>query len=77
MLTSKRIISEPPEELQEDPCKPIKKLRGLVPGAGFTEQAKSLLPHCTTAEDQVQTAYQIAREWDPPIPDCVSKFYAS
>ena len=75
MLTSKHIIIEPPEELEEDMCRPIKKLKGLVQGPAITEQAQSLMSFCTSVEDQLCTAYEIAREWQTPILECVSNFY--
>ena len=37
MLTSKHIVSEPPESLKEKLRRPIKKLKGLVEGAALTE----------------------------------------
>lgn len=74
LLTRIQIMTEPPEELDEDLCAPIKKLKGLSQGAAFFEQAESLMSSCTTVEEQVATAYQLAREWDFPVLDCVSKF---
>lgn len=71
-LTKKHIRPEPPEELEENLCRPIKKLNGLVQSAMLTEQVQSLLTFCPSVEDKVCTAYQMAREWAPPIPDCVS-----
>ena len=70
-------MTEPPEELDEDLCAPIKKLKGLSQGAAFSEQAESLMSSCTTVEEQVATAYQLAKEWDFPVLDCVSKFYGA
>ena len=35
-LTSKHIIREPPADLEEKFCRPIKKLKGLVQGAALT-----------------------------------------
>ena len=77
MLTSMHMIDEPPEDLEEDLSQPIKKLKGLVQGAGFTEQAQSLLSFCPSVEDKVCTAYQLAREWGSStgVPDCISRFY--
>ena len=75
MLTSKHIRTEPPEELEEEMCRPIKKLKGLVQGPVITEQAQSLMSFCPTVEDQICTAYEIAREWQTPILECVSNFY--
>ncbi len=72
MLTSKHIISEPPEELEEELRRPIKKLKGLVQNAAMTEQVQSLISSCSSMEDQVCTAYEIARHWAPPVPACVS-----
>ena len=72
MLTSKHIISEPPVELEEKFLRPIKKLKGLVQGSALLDQAQSLMSFCSSAEDQVCTAYEIARQWAPPIPACVS-----
>ena len=72
MLTSKHIIPEPPAELEEELRRPIKKLKGLVQGAALTDQVQSLVPFCSSMEDQVCTAYEIARHWAPPIPACVS-----
>jgi len=72
MLTSKHIIPEPPEELEEELRRPIKLLKGLVQGAALTQQAQSLMSFCSSMEDQVCTAYEIARHWSPPIPACVS-----
>ena len=31
-------MPEPPEDLEEKLCRPIKKLKGLVQGAALTEQ---------------------------------------
>ena len=59
MFTSKKLVPpEPPdlEELEGDLCSPIKKLKGLVQGAGLTEQVESLKPFCPSLEDQVATA---------------------
>lgn len=75
MLTSKHKITEPPEDLQEDMRKPIKMLKGLVQGPVISEQAQSLLSFCPSVEDQICTAYEIAREWQPPVLECVSNFY--
>ena len=77
LLTRIQIMTEPPEELDEDLCAPIKKLKGLSQGAAFSEQAESLMSSCTTVEEQVATAYQLAKEWDFPVLDCVSKFYGA
>lgn len=76
MLSSSRIIPEPPQELEEDLCRPIKKLRGLTQGAALVEQVHTLMSFCPSVEDQVCTAYQMAREWAPPIPACLSDLYA-
>ena len=43
LLTSKRIRTEPPEELDEGLRAPIKKLKGLGQGAAFSEQAETLI----------------------------------
>lgn len=75
MLTSKHIITEPPEELEEDMRRPIKKLKGLVQGPVAIEQAQSLMSFCPSVEDQISTAYEIAREWQTPVLECVSNFY--
>ena len=75
MLTSKRTITEPPEELEEDLQRPIKKLRGCVQGATFADQIQSLVSFCPSLEEQVCTAYQLAREWTHSDPACVSRFY--
>jgi hypothetical protein len=75
MLTSKRIKPEPPEELEEKLRRPIKKLKALVQGAALTEQVQSLMSFCSSVEDQVCTAYEIARHWAPPIPACVSALH--
>ena len=75
LLTSKRIRTEPPEELDEGLRAPIKKLKGLGQGAAFSEQAETLISCCDSVEEQLATAYQLAREWDFPVLDCVSKFY--
>ena len=72
MLTSKLTRLEPPAELEEELCKPIKKLKGLVQGAALTDQVQSLLSCGGSTEDQVCMAYEIARHWAPPIPACVS-----
>ena len=72
MLTSKHIIPEPPAELEEKLRRPIKKLKGLVQGAPLTDQVQSLISVCGSTEDQVCTAYEIARHWAPPIPACMS-----
>ena len=71
MLTSKRIIPVPPAELEEKLCRPIKKLKGLVQGAPLIDQVQSLMSFCSSAEDQICTAYEIAH-WAPPIPASVS-----
>ncbi|KAL0018679.1 hypothetical protein WJX77_003308 [Trebouxia sp. C0004] len=52
MLISKHIISEPPEELEEELRRPIKKLKGLVQNAAMTEQVQSLISSCSSVEDQ-------------------------
>ena len=72
MLTSKHTIPEPPAELEEKLCRPIKKLKGLVQGAALIDQVQSLMSFCSSTQDQVCTAYEIARHWAPPIPACVS-----
>ncbi len=72
MLTNKRIISDPPEELEEELRKPIKKLKGLVRNGAISEQVQSLISSCSSVEDQVCTAYEIAQSWALPIPACVS-----
>lgn len=72
MLTSKLTIPEPPAELEENLRRPIKKLKGLVQGAALTDQVQSILSFCSSTEDQVCMAYEIARHWAPPIPACVS-----
>ena len=72
MLTRKRVVLEPPAELEEKLRRPIQKLKGLVQGAALTEQVQSLMSCCSSVEDQVCTAYEIARHWAPPIPACVS-----
>lgn len=72
MLTRKRVVLEPPTELEEKLRRPIQKLKGLVQGAALTEQVQSLISYCSSVEDQVCTAYEIARHWAPPIPACVS-----
>ena len=77
LLTSIQVMTEPPKELDEDLCAPIKKLKGPGPGAAFCEQAESLMSSCESVEEQVATAYQLAKEWDFPVLDCVSKFYTS
>ena len=74
-LTRKHIRLEPPEDLEENLCRPIKKLKGLVQGATLTEQVQSLLTFCPSVEDKVCTAYEMAREWAPPIPACVSDLH--
>ena len=74
LLTSTRIRTEPPEGLDEDLCAPIKRLRGLSQGAAFSEQAESLISCCESVEEQLATAYQLAREWNFPVLECVSKF---
>ena len=75
MLTSKVTITEPPEGLEEDLQRPIRKLKGCVQGATFADQIQSLVSFCPSLEDQVCTAYQLAREWTHSTPACVSKFY--
>ena len=75
MLTSKATIKEPPEGLDEDLQQPIKKLKGCVQGATFADQIQSLTSFCPSLEEQVCTAYQLAREWTHSAPACVSKFY--
>ncbi len=72
LLTRKRIISEPPEELEEELCRPIKKLKGLVQHGAMTEQFQSLISSCSSVEDQVSTAYEIAQSWALPVPAIVS-----
>ena len=72
MLTSKHIVPEPPEDLDEELRRPIKMLKGLIEGAALTEQVQSLMSFCSSTEDQVCTAYEIARHWAPPVPACVS-----
>ena len=74
-LTRKHIRLEPPEELEENLCRPIKKLKGVVQGAMLKEQVQSLLTLCPSVEDKVCTAYEMAREWALPIPACVSNLY--
>ncbi len=53
MLTRKRVILEPPAELEEKLRRPIQKLKGLVQGAALTEQVQSLLSYCSSVEEQV------------------------
>lgn len=77
LLTSTRIRTEPPKELDEDLCAPIKKLKGLGQGAAFSEQAESLISCCDSVEEKLATAYQLAKGWDFPVLDCVSKFYGT
>ena len=72
MLTCKRVVLEPPAELEEKLRRPIQKLKGSVQGAELTEQVQSLMSCYSSVEDQVCTAYEIARHWAPPIPACVS-----
>ena len=60
MLANKDVVTEPPEQLEEEFSRPIKKLKGLVQGAALTEQVHSLISSCSSLEDQVCTAYQ---EW--------------
>lgn len=72
MLTGKRRPLEPPEDLEEQLRRPIKKLKGLVQGAALTEQVESLVSACSSKEEQVCMAYEIARHWAHPIPACVS-----
>ena len=71
MLTSKHIIPEPPAELEEKLRRPIKKLKGLVQGAPLIDQVQLLMSFCSSAEDQICTAYETARDWAPLIPASV------
>lgn len=73
--TSKHISLEPPEEVEVNLYRPIKKLKGLVQAATLTEQVQSLMSFCASVEDQLCTAYQMVQEWSPPIPACVSDLY--
>jgi len=75
MSASKHIITHPPQQLEETLLRPIKKLREMVQGAALAEQAQSLTSFCPSIEDQVCTAYEIAREWEPPMPACMLDFY--
>lgn len=75
LLTSTQIRMEPPEGLDEDLCAPIRKLKGLGQGAAFFEQAESLISCCDSVEEQLATAYSLAKEWDFPVLECVSKFF--
>lgn len=77
LLTSRRILTDPPEELAEDLRAPIKKLKGLCQGGAFSEQAETLISCCDSVEEKVATAYQLARAWEFPVLDCVSKFYGT
>ena len=72
MLTTKQTRLKPPEDLEEQLCRPIKKLKGLVQGAALTEQVDSLVSFCSSKEEQVCMAYEIARHWAHPIPACMS-----
>ena len=71
LLTNKHVVPEPLEELEEELRAPIKKLKGLVPGAALTEQVQSLMSLCSSMEDQACMAYEMAH-WAPPIPACVA-----
>ncbi len=66
------IVSEPPEELEKELRRPIKKLKKLVRHGAMTEQFESLISSCSSVEDQVSTAYEIAQSWALPVPSCVS-----
>ncbi len=71
LLTRKRIVSEPPEELEKELRRPIKKLKKLVRHGAMTEQFESLISSCSSVEDQVSAAYEIAQSWAIPVPSCV------
>ena len=73
-LTRKRVVLEPPAELEEKLRRPIQKLKGLVQESALTEQVQSLMSYCSSVEE-VCTAYEIARHWAPPIPACVSDWH--
>ena len=68
MLTSKHTRPEPAAELEEKLRRPIKKLKGLVQGAVMSDQVPSLMSFGASKEDQVCTAYELARDWALPIP---------
>ena len=72
LRTRKRIVSEPPEELEEELREPIKKLKKLVRPGAMTEQFQSWISSCSSVEDQVSTAYEIAQSWALPVPAIVS-----
>ena len=72
LLTRKRVISEPREELEEGLRELIKKLKGLDCNGAMTEQVQSLVSSCASVEDQVSTAYEIAQSWALPIPASMS-----
>ncbi|KAL3152606.1 hypothetical protein ABBQ32_001624 [Trebouxia sp. C0010 RCD-2024] len=74
---SKTMLRHPPPELEETLSRPIKKLCEMVPAAGLTEQVQSLISFCPSVEEQVCTAYELAREWQLPVPACISDFYRS
>ena len=58
MLTRKRVVLEPPAELEEKLRRLIQTLKGLVQGAALTEQIQSLILYCSSVEHQVCTAYE-------------------
>lgn len=71
MSACKRYLREPPEQLEDTLSRPIKMLRGMVKGSAMVDQIQSVIMHCDTMEDKVPTAYQMAREWEPAVPDCI------
>lgn len=77
MSASKTMLRHPPPELEETLSRPIKKLREMAPAASLTEQVQSLISLCPSVEDQVCTAYELASEWELPVPACISDFYRS
>lgn len=75
MSARKKCLREPPEQLEDTLLRPIKMLRGMVQGSAMVEQIQSVVMHCDSMEEKVATAYQMAREWEPAVPDCILHRY--
>ena len=72
---SKRILRDPPDDLEESLMIPIKKTRHLVQRSSFVEQVESLLPHCSSQEEKMQAALEMTMGMVPAIPKFLSDLY--
>lgn len=41
----------------------------------MVDQIQSVITHCDSMEEKLATAYQMAREWEPAVPDCILHRY--